>query len=65
MDTVILNNGVEMPMLGIRTRNMAEDECEEAVAQALAGLSFGGHRPKRGVGGGGGTCHSQKRCEPR
>ena len=36
MDTVILNNGVEMPMLGIRTRNMAEDDCEEAVAQALA-----------------------------
>ena len=27
MDTVILNNGVEMPLLGIRTRNMAEDDC--------------------------------------
>lgn len=35
MDTVILNNGVEMPLLGIRTRNMAEDDCEEAVTAAL------------------------------
>ena len=35
MNTVILNNGVEMPLLGLRTRNMAEDDCEEAVNAAL------------------------------
>lgn len=36
MDTVILNNGVEMPLLGLRTRNMAEDDCEKAVEEALS-----------------------------
>lgn len=35
MDTVILNNGVEMPMIGIGTSMMDEDTCETMVRAAL------------------------------
>lgn len=35
MDTVILNNGVEMPMLGIGTSGFEGDACELLVRQAL------------------------------
>ena len=35
MDTVILNNGVEMPMIGIGTSMMDEETCERTVREAL------------------------------
>lgn len=36
MDTVILNNGVEMPLIGIGTSQLDEDTCERTVREALA-----------------------------
>lgn len=36
MDTVILNNGVEMPLIGIGTSQLDEDTCERTVQEALA-----------------------------
>lgn len=36
MDTVILNNGVEMPLIGIGTSQLNEDTCERTVQEALA-----------------------------
>lgn len=35
METVILNNGVEMPLIGIGTSQLDEDACEQAVHEAL------------------------------
>ncbi len=35
MDTVILNNGVEMPMIGIGTSMLDEEACERTVREAL------------------------------
>lgn len=35
MRTVILNNGVEMPVLGIGTSMMEEEDCERMVREAL------------------------------
>lgn len=35
MDTVILNNGVEMPLIGVGTSMMDEDTCETMVRSAL------------------------------
>lgn len=35
METVILNNGVEMPVIGVGTSRMDEDECERTVREAL------------------------------
>lgn len=36
MDTVILNNGVEMPLLGVGTSQLSEEDCERTVEEALA-----------------------------
>ncbi len=36
METVILNNGVEMPLLGIGTSQLSEEACERTVKEALA-----------------------------
>lgn len=36
METITLNNGVEMPLLGFGVYQIPEDVCEECVAQALS-----------------------------
>ncbi|MDO5294207.1 MAG: aldo/keto reductase [bacterium] len=36
MDTVILNNGVKMPLVGLGTWNLRGDECVETVANAIS-----------------------------
>lgn len=35
MKTIVLNNGIEMPMLGIGTFNLSPDQAERSVLAAL------------------------------
>ena len=35
MNTVTLNNGVKMPVLGFGTYQITDDECEKAVISAI------------------------------
>lgn len=35
MDKIILNNGIEIPLIGLGTWNLREQECERVVQEAL------------------------------